>query len=63
MTNKDYLELPKGEPKDINIGTRFRTKDSNDKLYSIGATISFYEIISINKNGYEFMEKWEKIEA
>jgi len=63
MTNKEYNDLPKGDPKDINIrvGSRFRTKESVDKELSPGSVVSFYEVISLNSNGFEFMEKWEKI--
>lgn len=63
MTLKDYTDLPKGDPKEINIGARFRTKESEDKLLSPGALVFFYEIIAINKSGFEFMEKSERIEA
>jgi len=62
MTLKEYMDLPKGDPKEINIGVRFRTKESEDKMLSPGALVFFYEIISITKNGFEFMEKSERIE-
>ena len=63
MTLKEYTDLPKGDPKEINIGMRFRTKESEDKLLSPGALVFFYEIIAINKYGFEFMEKSERIET
>lgn len=63
MTNKEYLDLPKSEPLEINIGSRFRSKESKDEEYSPGTLVSFYEIIATKLNSYEFMEKWERIEV
>ena len=61
MTNKEYNELPKGEPKNINIGSRFRIKESVDSDRRPGSVVSYYEIIRITEHGFEFMEKMEKL--
>lgn len=64
MKFKEFKSLPKGDPDKgkVRIGTRFRSKDSDDTKYQPGQTICLYEVISITEQGYEYATVWEKLE-
>ena len=55
MTLTEYIKMHKGERINMSVGDRFRPLESKDTDIKIGNLVFFYEVMSINPNGYEVM--------